>query len=151
VHSDVVKTRFWHTRTRIRARIRFVDLERPKNNDPDTPLYSTIHVYVATSQGKGQEVFMELLPRRVSAHLYAHGAIEPTNCVISDRVDYRSDVVLIDFPRTCVHDPQWVRLGVISTAELPGELCIDDALDDGYAYGTRHPNRPRLSARLYQA
>ena len=84
-------------------------------------------------------------------HMSAYASGHRTPCTIYRDIDYRADVIRLGFPRTCIDTPRWVRLGVVSTAKLLEDerFCIDDALADGYAYGTRDPSHVRLSDRLY--
>ena len=157
VPSDVIRTRFRHLHTSIRLRMTFVDLQRPA--PPQAPLTDgtlylfRVFVYVATSQGNGQVINMDISHRgagKVTMHPF-HGKGR-TRCATSHTIDYRENWIRISIPRTCLDDPEWVRLGVVNLAQLaPDVSCFDDVVTDGFAYATRSFTGVRLTERLYQA
>ena len=84
---------------------------------------------------------------------YSGSGLERTPCAIYRAINHRTNVIRLGFPRKCLGDPEWVRLGVVSTAQLEVDerFCIDDAMTNGYVPDVRHPASVHLSARLYQA
>ena len=64
VPSDVIRVRFRHLHTRVRLRMTFVDLQRPappQAPQTDGTLFAVrVFVYVATSQGNGQLIEMDI-------------------------------------------------------------------------------------------
>ncbi len=135
----------------------FVDLQRPA--PPQAPTkdgninYYQVWVYVATSDGNGQYILMEISHNgagKVTMHPFPGSGRTP--CATSHAIDYREDWIRISFPRTCLGDPEWVRLGVVIVAGVSIDVnCFEDAVTDGFAFATRGLNAVRLSARLYQA
>jgi hypothetical protein len=157
VPTDVIRTRFRHLHSRVRLRMTFVDLQRVA--DPRAPVsdegirYYQVFVYVATSDGNGQYIYMAIGHNgagKVTMHPFlGHGR---TPCATSHAIDYREDWIRVGFPRTCLGDPEWVRLGVVIVAGVGSSVtCYEDAVTDGFAYARRSFLAVRLSARLYQA
>jgi hypothetical protein len=155
VATDVTRTRFQHLHSTVRLRTTFVDLERPA--PPDAPVsdgsirYYQVFVYVATSDGNGQYVTMEIGHKgagKVTMHPFAGGR---TPCATSHAIDYGKDWIRVGFPRSCLGDPAWVRLGAVVVAGVATDVtCFEDAVTDGFEYATKSFSAVRLSARLHQ-
>ena len=103
--------------------------------------------------GNGQLITMDIRHRgagKVTMHPF-HGRGR-TPCATSHTIDYRENWIRISIPRTCLDDPEWVRLGVVNLAQLAPDLsCFDNVVTDGFAYATRSFTGVRLTERLYQA
>jgi hypothetical protein len=122
-NGDVLRTVFRHTSDRVAVRVTFAELKRAGEFRGD-------FVRVVTNEG---------VRRNVS--IYAgrgmwKGEAEMTRpndttvrCAVRHKIDYDTNVVTVSFPRTCVSNPRWVRLGLGSmwVRSDMEEFFMDDA------------------------
>ena len=147
VNGDVLRTRFRHTNSRVRIRMRFLDLHKA-----DDVRYQ-VRVTVRTNEGVAREIDLNFNPsywqgKTKMIRLQPYG--EKVRCPIHSSVDDAKNVVIIGFPRTCLKRPRWIRIGAIGQADLregASNNFLDDALKKG---GVHEYNGPALSPRLYR-
>ncbi|HSJ19223.1 MAG TPA: hypothetical protein VK964_01495 [Nocardioidaceae bacterium] len=137
-NGDIVRTALHHRQHRIAVRIKFVDLRRVG--------FRGDGIRVVTNEGVRREVTTFASPgmwRGEAEMMRPNG--NPVDCDIKLGMDYDKNVVTVSFPRKCVSDPRWVRIGVGSFwAQMEAEKAfMDDAQRDGKVY-----ENLRLSPRL---
>jgi hypothetical protein len=138
-NGDVLATRFTHGKYRVGVRIQLADLQK-------TGAYRAEYVRIVTNEGLRREVTLTAVPGlwRGRAEMDRPSG-RKVRCAVRHDIDYAHDVVTIDFPRTCISGPRWVRLGVGSLwGENQKKVYVDDARIDG----TVNPDTVRLSPRL---
>jgi hypothetical protein len=136
--GDIESSRLTHGRYRIGVRIKFADLQ--KTGDTRGHL-----VQVVTNEGVHRDVLLAVGPnlwRGISEMDRPSGA--KVRCAVRHSIDYTNHVVTIGFPRRCVSNPRWVRLGVGSFSVADKIVYADDALLANKIYD----NSLALSARL---
>lgn len=138
-NGDIVRTVLKHARNRVSVRVKFADLRRVG--------FRGDGIRVVTNEGVRRQVSVFAGQRmwRGQAEMYRPASGTPVDCDLAHKIDYDKNVVAVSFPRSCVSDPRWVRLGVgafwVRSDEEEGYL--DDAqLDD------RIKERLHLSPRL---
>ena len=120
--GDIQVVRMTHADRRIGVRIKFADLQ--KTGDVHGHV-----VRVVTNEGVRRNVLLAAGP-----HFWAGDSeMERPNgnkvrCAVRHSIDYTAHVVTIGFPRSCVSNPRWVRLGVGSFSSTDQKTYVDDAL-----------------------
>jgi hypothetical protein len=137
-NGDIVRTALHHRQHRIAVRIKFVDLRRVG--------FRGDAFRIVTNQGVRRDVMAFAGPgtwRGEAEMMRPNG--NPVECDIKLGIDYDKNVVTMSFPRSCVKDPRWVRIGVGSFwAQMEAEKAfMDDAQRDGKVY-----ENLKLSKRL---
>ena len=120
--NDVSSTTLTHSATRIRIRVRYVDLRRTT--------YHALLVWMATDEGARRQVSLEAEPDRPAGRVtMVNRNGRKVRCSIHHVIDYAAETATIGFSRRCVGNPQWVRfsVGVMSADD---QLYLDDALRD---------------------
>jgi hypothetical protein len=125
-NGDIVRTVLQHRQHRIAVRIKFVDLTRAG--------FRGDVIRVVTNAGVRREVSTMAGPgmwRGEAEMMRPNG--QSVECDIKLGMDYDKNVVTLSFPRTCVKDPRWVRIGVASFwLQMKTEKAyVDDAQRDG--------------------
>ena len=146
--GDIRNMHLTHSTSKIKTRVKFVDLSVPTSGKP-SPTYR-VEMGVKTDAGVGRGAEVDIGFRgglRVSMfrlHPYGEGA---GPCQLGHSVDRARGVVVIDIPRSCLKDPRWVRVSVSCVAWYPDRaetVGLDDAMTTGYP---RHSDwSPRLRA-----
>jgi hypothetical protein len=138
-NGDIVRTAIHHRQHRIAIRVKFADLRRVG--------FRSDGIRIVTNEGVRREVMTMAGPGmwRGEAEMYRPNG-RPVECDIKLGMDYDKNVVTVSFPRTCVSDPRWVRVGVASFwAQKDSEKAfVDDAQRDGKL----SENGSKLSPRL---
>lgn len=138
-NGDVLRTVFNHAERRVSLRITYADLRRVGQFRSDS-------VRVVTDEGARREVSVFAGPGtwRGQADMVRPSG-RPVDCDVAHKIDYDRNVVTISFPRTCVGNPLWVRLGM-GAVWMDGEsrAYADDAQIDGRI----NPETLKLSPRL---
>lgn len=120
--NDVSATTLTHSATRIRIRVRYVDLRRTT--------YHALLVRMATDEGARRHVYLEAETDRPAGRvMMVNGNFRKVRCSIHHVIDYADETATISFARRCAGNPQWVRfsVGVMSADD---QLYLDDALRD---------------------
>jgi len=147
VNGDILRTRLRHTSTRVRVRIKFLDLHKA-----DFVSYD-VFLRLTTNEGVARWITLHFSEQwwRGSAWMtrdQPYGA--RVRCAVHKRVDDAKNVVVLGFPRTCLKRPRWLRIGIQSSANLqdrdPSNFS-DDAFRNGPMDGR---SLPKLSRRLYR-
>jgi hypothetical protein len=137
-NGDIVRTVLQHRQHRIAVRIKFADLRRVG--------FRGDVIRIVTNDGvrRNVETFAAPGAYRGEAEMMRPNG-DPVECDIKLGMDYDKDVVTVSFPRTCVKDPRWVRMGVVSFwVQMNTEkVYADDAQRDG-----RMNENIKLSPRL---
>lgn len=138
-NGDIVSTRFTHGLRRVSVRLHLADLRR-------TGAFRAEYVRIVTNEGLRREVSLTAAPGlwRGRAEMDRPSG-RKVRCAVRHDIDYAHDVVTLDFPRTCISSPRWVRLGVGS---LWGEDLKKIYVDDALIGGAVNPDTVRLSPRL---
>jgi hypothetical protein len=138
-NGDIVRTAFNHRVHRITVRAKFADLRRAGAFRGDG-------IRIVTDEGVRREVSLVAYAgawRGESVMTRPNG--KPVDCAITHKIDYDTNVITVGFPRSCVSDPRWVRLGLGSFwADAGGRVFVDDAQIDGRI----NQETVRLSPRL---
>lgn len=139
-NGDVLRTVFRHNDRRISVRTKFTDLAR-------TGGLAGYFVRVVTNEGVKRDVTIMAGPNmwRGQASMDRPNGTAVT-CDIDHKIAYDNNVVTISFPRSCVSDPRWVRLGL-------GSFRMDDATqktfaDDAQISGRINESNVKLSGRI---
>lgn len=138
-NGDILSTRFTHGKYRIGVRMQFADLQK-------SGLVRGEYLRIVTNEGLRREVSLIAAPGfwGGKAEMDTPGG-KRVRCAVRHSVDYTHHVVTLGFPRSCVSNPRWVRLGLGSVrAETQDTFYLDDALIDGNV----NPDTVRLSTRL---
>ena len=138
-NGDVLRTVFNHAERRVSVRVMYADLRRVGQFRNDG-------IRVVTNEGVRREVSVfasEGMWRGQADMVRPNG--EPVECDIAHKIDYDRNLVTVSFPRSCVSDPRWVRLGM-GAVWMDGEsrAYADDAQIDGRI----NPDTLKLSPRL---
>jgi len=139
--GDIAWSRLTHGRYRIGVTVKFVDLQKAGD-------YRGHLVQVVTNEGVHRDVVVYVGPGMwggKSEMDRPSGA--KVRCAVRHSIDYTNHVVTIGFPRSCVSNPRWVRLGVGSASVVDGTAYADDVLLVNKIYD----NSLALSARLKRA
>jgi len=138
-NGDVLRTVFNHADRRISVRVKFADLARIGQFRSDS-------LRVVTNEGVRREVSVfagQGMWRGQADMVRPNG--RPVDCDIAHKIDYDRNLVTIGFPRSCVSNPRWVRLGL-------GSVWMDAAstayADDAQIDGRINPETLKLSPRL---
>jgi hypothetical protein len=138
-NGDVLRTVFKHAERRVSVRVKYADLRRVGQFRNDG-------IQLVTNEGVRREVSVfagQGMWRGESDMIRPNG--QPVDCDIAHKIDYDRNLVTISFPRSCVSDPRWVRLG-LGSVWVDGEnrAYADDAQIDGRI----NPETLKLSPRL---
>ena len=120
--GDILVVRMTHTDRRIEVRIQFADLQ--KTGDVRGHV-----VRVVTNEGVHRDALLVAGPQFWAGR----SELDRPNgnkvrCSVRHSIDYTAHVVTIGFPRSCVSNPRWVRLGVGSFTSVDQKTYVDDAL-----------------------
>lgn len=120
--GDIESSRLTHGRYRIGVRIKFADLQKTGDNRGHV-------VQVVTNEGVHRDVVLAVGPNlwRGSSEMDRPSGAK-VRCAVRHSIDYTNHVVTIGFPRRCVSNPRWVRLGVGSFSVAGETAYADDAL-----------------------
>jgi hypothetical protein len=125
-NGDITRTVMKHADRRISIRVQFADLRRVGMRGEVAR--------IVTNEGVRRDVmiFAGLTSWRGEADMTRPNG-KPVECDIAHKIDYDRNVVTVSFPRSCVSNPRWVRLGVGSFwMENEGSKSYaDDAQLDG--------------------
>ena len=138
-NGDVLRTVFNHAEQRVSVRVAYADLRRVGQFRSDS-------VRVVTNEGVRREVSAFAGPGmwRGQADMVRPSG-RPVDCDVAHKIDYDRNVVTISFPRGCVSNPRWVRLGM-------GAVWMDGSskayADDAQIDGRINPENLKLSPRL---
>lgn len=138
-NGDVLRTVFNHAERRVSVRVKYADLRRIGQFRNDG-------IKVVTNEGVRREVSVfagQGMWRGQADMVRPNG--RPVDCDIAHKIDYDRNLVTISFPRSCVSNPRWVRLGM-GAVWMDGEnrAYADDAQIDGRI----NPENLKLSPRL---
>lgn len=125
-NGDITRTVMKHAARRIAVRIQFADLRRVGMRGD--------FLRVVTNEGVRRDVMIFAGPMswRGDAEMTRLNG-QPVACDIAHKIDYDRNVVTVSFPRSCVSNPRWVRLGTGSfwTESEGTKSYADDAQLDG--------------------
>lgn len=138
-NGDILRTVFNHAERRVSVRVKYADLRRIGQFRNDG-------IKVVTNEGVRREVsvFAGQGMWRGQADMVRPSG-RPVDCDIAHKIDYDRNLVTISFPRSCVSNPRWVRLGM-------GAVWMDGSsrayADDAQIDGRINPENLKLSPRL---
>jgi hypothetical protein len=138
-NGDIVRSVLRHGDTRISVRVKFSELRKIGEFRGDA-------IRVVTNEGVKRDVSTSAGPGMWSGESdmsRPNGTL--VDCAVAHRIDYDRNVVTVSFPRSCVSNPRWVRLGVgaMWMSSGTGMYYVDDAQVDGNVNDS-----VRLSPRL---
>jgi hypothetical protein len=146
-NGDIKRTVFRHKAHRIRVRIGFAELSRTFNG-----LFVT--AFIRTNTGWLQEA--TVIVNRDENDPWSGWAVlgddeNDLNCAIHHRIDYAHNVIIIGFPRKCLHNPRWVRIGADSRI-YPTPKVYPEYLDHALRGAITNTENyvPPLSRRLFR-
>ncbi len=118
-NGDVWRTVFKHADRRVSARIKFADLRRKG-------VMSGYIVRVVTNEKVRRDVVIFAGPQqwRGEAQMSRPNG-NPVECDVKHAINYDTNVITLSFPRGCVSDPRWVRMGA-------GSFWMDGAMETAY-------------------
>ncbi len=138
-NGDILRTVFKHSDRRVSARLKFADLQRKG-------AMSGYVARVVTNENVRRDVIIFAGPRqwRGDAQMTRPNG-NPVDCDLKHAINYDTNVLTVSFPRSCVSDPRWVRLGAGSfwMNGVTGTAYQDDAQLSGRVNAT-----VKLSERL---
>jgi hypothetical protein len=137
-NGDIARTVLQHRQNRIAVRIKFVALNRAG--------FRGDVIRIVTNDGvrRNVETFAGPGMWRGQAEMTRPNG-DTVECDIKLSMNYDKNLVTMSFPRSCVKDPRWVRIGVVSYwLQMSTEKAYaDDAQRDG-----RINEHIKLSPRL---
>lgn len=138
-NGDVLRTAFRHNDRRISARVKFTELARIGQLG--------VHgLRLVTNEGVRRDVSILATKNmwRGQAEMSRPNGM-PVDCDITHKIDYATNVVTLSFPRACVSDPRWVRLGFGSVWMKSADTAYGD---DAQISGGLNENNLKLSGRI---
>lgn len=141
-NGDVLRTVFHHNERRIAVRVKFNDLARRGQ-------VLSEGLRIVTNEGVRREVSIFAGPHMWRGQTMMNRPNgNPVDCAIKHNLAYDTNVLTLSFPRTCVSNPRWVRLGV-------GSIWVDNNDnvygDDAQISDDVNANNVKLSPRLRKA
>lgn len=142
--GDIIRTRVWHSDSRVRMRVKFAELRRW----PRFPRPNAVYTRVVTNEGVRRWIYVKVTnPERGDLHMFRPDG-EYARCKVRYSVSYRKNVVTIGFPRTCLSRPRWVRIGLeVLTPPIEG---IGWFKDDAWRRGVQETGNNTLSPRIFR-
>lgn len=139
-NGDIVRTVLRHNTGRISARVKLAELRRIGE-------VSGTFLRVLTNEGITRDVSIYAGPNmwRGQAEMSRRNG-NTVACDITHKIDYDRNLVTLSFPRSCVSNPRWVRIGLGASWANSGFQKF--YLDDSQISGQVNPDRLRLSPRL---
>lgn len=141
VNGDVLRSRMWHSSTRVGVKVVFKDLAR-------TGFLRGDFLRLVTNEGVKRDVSVLAGPGSWAgqAELDRPNG-DRVRCSVAHHTDYAANVVTISVPRSCLSNPRWVRMGYGAITSPDGSsMYVDDALRDGDVA----PDNLTLSGRIYR-
>lgn len=138
VNGDIRRTVFRHKTNRVRIRIGFAELQR------SFPV-AVVFAGVLTNEGVRRVAAIEIERPRWGGRAYMLNRDEDrVRCAMHHSIDYRHNVVIIGFPRSCVSQPRWVRIfATVYTVQRN-----DEFFDHALVGAQDEESDPPYSARL---
>jgi hypothetical protein len=134
--GDILRTAVRHRTSKVFVAISFADLRR----DDATGGH---FLRLVTNENLKRNVFLEVTkanPRGRLSFSKANGA--PIACKgLSRDIDYSAETLRFEFPRSCLSNPRWVRVG-FGTFRYPDSDSYNGFVDDANLdskYGTQAP------------
>lgn len=147
-HGDIVTSSVEHTATEVLVRIKLAYLVPP---GPSDTYVARVAVETNEARRRGgrskQQTWVS-----VSFGAWRGSEVERETLVTVDcpgldhAIDYDHDEVTLSIPRTCLKDPEWVRVGPFFKITLDGGAIT--TLDDGLLNGYRQNSPDAFSARI---
>lgn len=136
--GDVVRTTVNHHAGVVSVSVKYRQLSRTGQGTAhvfvfrtDRGLSRTVELYADQHNWKGVVTFE------------APGTRTP-RCEVSHHIDYARNRVTVTVPRSCLHEPRWVRVGSGDGMLVANRLYADDAYIN---FGLTH--EPRLGPRVH--
>jgi hypothetical protein len=141
--GDIVGIDARHTSTALVVRVRFADLRQPSGGKPRRVL--RIGITVKTSHRK-RDVELWVPTGQVTMMSLNDG--EDVACHIDHPIDVGQRIVTQRIPRSCLGNPQWVRVDVNCLAfQADGKtMTLDNALATGYDIAHEYNFSPPIYA-----
>lgn len=141
VNGDVLRSRMWHSSTRVGVKVVFKDLAR-------TGALRGDFLRLVTNEGVRREVGVIAGPGSWAGQAEMDRPNgDRVRCSVAHHTDYAANVVTISVPRSCLSNPRWVRMGYGAITSPDGDTTyVDDALRDGDV----GPDTVTLSGRIYR-
>lgn len=134
VEGDITSTRVAHGRRAIWIQVRLRDLTTGSNGN--------FFLVSVRSDRRFRSVTIDAFPDHWDGRATtttARGVV--VGCPVGHRLDYDRNRLTLRIPRSCLGNPQWVRVGVRSTVAGATQAYSDDARATGMpgtlAYGPR--------------
>lgn len=138
-NGDVLRTVFRHNDGRISVRMKFTDLARQGQ-------VLAAGMRVVTNENVKRDVTIMAGPNMWRGQaMMSRPNGNPVVCNIQHKIAYDTNVVTLSFPRSCVSDPRWVRLGA---ASMWMTASNDMYGDDAQISGSLNENNLKLSGRI---
>ena len=138
-NGDALRTVFRHNDGRISVRVKFTDLAR----------IGQVNMHglrVVTNEGVRRDVTVYAGKNMWGGQAeMSRPNGTPVDCNIAHKIDYATNVVTLSFPRTCVSNPRWVRLGFGSVWVKSADTAYGD---DAQISGSLNENNLKLSGRI---
>jgi hypothetical protein len=138
-NSDVLRTTFRHEDRRISVRAKLTELSRSGQASlhgislvTNEKVRRDVTIYATKNMWRGQAEMSR-----------PNGT--PVACDIAHKIDYANNVVTLSFPRSCVSDPRWVRVGFASVWMKSNMRAFGD---DAQLSGRINDRGLKLSDRL---
>lgn len=139
-NGDVSRAVLRHDDRRIAVRVKFRDLARKGSMSGHV-------VRVVTDEGVKRDVNIFAGPGMWGGEaMMSRPSGQEVACQVAHKIAYGTNLVTLSFPRTCISDPRWVRLG-FGTMWMDGTSTRyygDDAQIDGELDESRLHLSPRL-------
>ena len=145
--GDILRIRVRHTARRIQVRVVFADLVQ----SPDI-LYLTGVVFRSNKVRRVVQIESRPQNWRGTAVMYAGKQYAyPVRCAIHRSHDFVHNVAVFGFPRSCMHNPRWIRVRIQVTTAVPLDETVgvppvleDDAFRTSIGPDIPSPLSPRI-------
>ena len=127
-NGDITRTVFRHNDRRISVRGKFADLARKGD-------MNGFVVRIVTNEGVRRDVTVFAAPNMWGGQAtMARPSGQEVTCDVDHKIAYDTNVLTVSFPRSCVSDPRWVRLGFgsVRMESAANQYYGDDAQISGH-------------------
>lgn len=146
VNGDIVRIRAQHTRSRIKVRLVFAELQQT------TIVFGTNYRFW-TPDGKVRGVHFDAQPgswRGTGFMNFVNGG-KRIRCAMHFAPDYATNVIALGFSRRCLKNPRWVRISASMMTSVPDgsgmgfpPIYADNAQRTGIVNAIHNNPTPRL-------
>ncbi|MET0838164.1 MAG: hypothetical protein ABWY19_05240 [Marmoricola sp.] len=141
VSGDILRMRAWHTKSRIRVRLVFAELDPV----PNSLIATNYRFFTNEGQGRGVQIIAGPRNRQGSGYMYRFSDGARVRCAMHRAFDYTQNVVVFGFSRRCISNPRWVRISASAKTDgLDQPTYADNAQRTGLEHSIHLNYSPRI-------